>query len=342
MADDAQAPWQQGLLRAWRGRGPLVWLLWPLSLVFGALAGWRRMLYRAGILRSRKVASLVVVVGNVVAGGGGKTPVVMALLAHLRARGLHCGVVSRGYGRSSEDACREALADSLPVEVGDEPALIRRKCAVPVFVARERADAALALLARYPQTQIIIGDDGLQHYALQRDIEICVFDAHGIGNGLLLPAGPLREPWPRATNFVLRSADADPALGGFRAGRSLAGFALHADGSQVPLQQLQGRPIAAVAAIAQPEAFFAMLRAQGLQLAHTLALPDHHNFAPWSWPAAVGHVLLCTEKDAVKLWPLNPQALAVPLELQLDADFLREFDRLVDAKLSSPHGHQTA
>jgi len=321
---------------SWLHRGALARLLWPLSLVFGAVAGARRWLYRQGIARSERVGVPVVVVGNVVAGGAGKTPAVMAIVHHWQARGLAVGVVSRGYGRATDD-CREVLAGSDPREVGDEPALIRHATGAPVFVARRRVEAARALLAAHPGTQVIVSDDGLQHLALERDIEICVFDNRGIGNGWLLPAGPLREPWPRRCDLVLHSGDR-PAFAGHRAQRELADTALAQDGSIVPLSQLVGRPLVAVAAIARPQAFFDMLRSKGLLLARCIALPDHDDYSAWQPAAVADATLLCTEKDAVKLWRRHPGALAVPLRFAPEPAF---FEAL-DAKLSSRDGHQAA
>jgi len=325
------------LQRAWLRRGALACLLWPFSLVFGALFWMRRAAYRQGWLKSTRVAVPVIVVGNVVAGGAGKTPVVMALLEHLRARGLACGVISRGYGRGVSD-CREVRADSRAGEVGDEPLLIARTCMVPVFVAPRRAQAAGALLAAYPETQVIVCDDGLQHYGLRRDIEICVFDERGVGNGWLLPAGPLREPWPCSVDLVLH-AGAPPGIGGFHIRRRLAPFARRADGTRTALAGLKGRPLTALAGVGRPDAFFAMLRREGLQLAGAIALPDHHDF---SRDPAAGAELVCTEKDAVKLWRLRPDAWAVPLELEVEPGFWLILDRLLDAKLSSAHGPQTS
>jgi len=323
------------LLRTWRHRGALACLLWPLSLLYGAIAWLRRALFRAGVLKSARVGVPVVVVGNVIAGGSGKTPVVMALVRHLSARGLRVGVVSRGYGRTIPDPandCREVHPDSPATDVGDEPLLLRRSCGVPVFVARRRPQAAQALLARYPDTQLIVCDDGLQHYALQRDLEICVFDDRGAGNGWLLPAGPLREAWPRPVDLVLHTG-VQPAFAGFRATRTLAELAVRQDGTLIPLVALREQPLRAVAAIAQPEAFFGMLRAAGLQLAQTQALPDHDDFSSWMRPAAEPHTLLCTEKDAAKLWRHAPDALAVPLVVTLDAGFLAALDERVDRLL---------
>jgi tetraacyldisaccharide 4'-kinase len=347
-----QAPaWQGWLTHGWTHRGLLAWLLWPISGLFGALAALRCTLYRTGTLKAARVAVPVIVVGNVVVGGSGKTPVVIALVRHLQSWGLQVGVISRGYGRQARD-CREVLADSAIADVGDEPALIRRTTDAVVFVAARRFEAASALLARYPAIQVIICDDGLQHLSLLRDLEICVFDDRGIGNGLLLPAGPLREPWPKTVDLVLHTGD-QPAFAGFTATRRLAHYAVTKDGHQVPLAQLTGpgtKPLLALAAIAKPAAFFSMLQAQGLTLTRTIVQPDHDSFADWQRHDYRNYTILCTEKDAVKLWHRDPDALAVPLLLTPEPAFLAA----VEAKLatllakppaptlSSPHGHKTS
>ena len=341
-----RAALEKGLTRAWRRRGPVAWLLWPLSLGYRALLALREVLYRRGWLAVARCPVPVLVVGNVVAGGAGKTPVLLTLVRHLQARGLRVGVISRGYGRHSS-GCRQVQADSPAREVGDEPALIRRSTGAPVVVAERRAEAAAALLAHHPTTQLILCDDGLQHRALHRDFEVCVFDDRGLGNGFLLPAGPLREPWPRPVDLVLHTG-ALPALAGHHAPRQLAPFALRADGTSVTLASLATaqRPLLALAAIAQPEPFFAMLRAAGLPLAATLALPDHYDFDSFNPNEYKGYTLICTEKDAVKLWAVAPAALAVPLQLALPAAALATLDawlaQRLPAKLSSPHGHTTA
>jgi tetraacyldisaccharide 4'-kinase len=300
----------------------------------------RRAAFRAGLLHQERMPVPVVVVGSVLVGGSGKTPVVMALLDHLHARGIKAGVVSRGYGRQAK-GCIEVMADSIPQEVGDEPLLVARSGEAPVFVASTRAEAARALLNAYPSTQVIVCDDGLQHYALARDIEICVFDERGVGNGWLLPAGPLREHWPRPVDLVLRNPRAT-GIEGFAVTRKLGSMARRADGSRIELAQLRGKPLLAVAAIGRPEAFFGMLREHRLQLAQTVALPDHDDFSKVPPALAAAPHVLCTEKDAVKLWRLRPDAWAVPLELSIDAAFWPAFDSLLDAKLSSMHGSQTS
>jgi len=346
MASVSQPAWQRRLTESWLRRGPLAWLLWPLSLVLGLLVRLRQGLYLSGFLTRHRVPVPLIVVGNVVAGGAGKTPVVLALVRHLQARGLHPGVISRGYGRSTRD-CREVLADSPVGEVGDEPALIRRNAGVPVFVSSRRIEAARALLQAHPQADVLVSDDGLQHYALARDIEICVFDDRGIGNGFLLPAGPLREPWPRYVDLVLHTGNR-PAFTGYTALRALAPQAVRADGSRVELATLagDGRPLLAVAGTARPQAFFDMLQALGLPLSLTVARPDHDDYASWQRPRDRDYTLLCTEKDALKLWASHPDALAVPLLFAPEPAFFTAFDRLLDAtqgaQLSLPHGHTTS
>jgi tetraacyldisaccharide 4'-kinase len=335
------------LQQAWLHRGATAWLLRPVAALFGLLAATRRALYRVGWVSREAVPVPVIVVGNVVAGGAGKTPVVMAVVAHLSSRGLRVGIVSRGYGRRTAD-CREVLATSDARDVGDEPALLQRATGMPVFVARRRIDAARALLHRHPGVNVIVSDDGLQHLALRRDVEICVFDERGVGNGWLLPAGPLREPWPRRCDLVLHSGERPGIdarglpIPGFGARRALAGHALRADGTRVPLAALHDRPLVAVAAIARPERFFDMLRARGLRPERCIALPDHHDFEGWNLPAPgpgqQAPMVLCTEKDAVKLWRVRPDVLAVPLVFTPEAAF---FEAL-DAKLSSVDGYQAA
>lgn len=348
------------LRAAWMRRGPLAVLLWLLSRLYGALAARERAAYQRGAKASTRLPVPVVVVGNVVAGGAGKTPTTLAVVQHLSSRGWRPGIVSRGHGRTAGD-CREVRPDSDPREVGDEPLLLRRRAGVPVFVATRRADAGRALLAAHPGCDILVCDDGLQHLALARDLEIVVFDARGIGNGWLLPAGPLREPWPRAADLVLwteappPAADAAvgtslPGIGNspsgddhiagqpapttpssFVAQRRLADHALRADGSRLPLSELRDRPLAAVAGIARPEAFFTMLRAAGLTLARTIALPDHHDFEDWPRPDT-GQPLICTEKDAPKLWRHDARALAVPLKLQVPPEFFATLDERLAAQ----------
>ena len=346
------------LARSWRKRATVACLLWPLSVVYRVLSGFHRGLYRAGVLKSSRSTVPVIVVGNVVAGGAGKTPLVIALAQHFKQQGLQVGIVSRGYGRKGRQRknCLEVLENTPILESGDEPAYILRAQAAPVFVANRRIEAVRALLAKYPHTQVIICDDGLQHHALARDIEITVFDDRGVGNGWLLPAGPLRQPYTigqTGQGLVLHTGQS-PAFKGYVSTRRLADYARNAEGQQVALSSLKGQAVIALAGIANPEAFFDMLRACGLQLKQTIGLPDHFDFSNYAWPVSADALVLCTEKDAVKLFKLPPfkgyNLLTVPLEFSPEPAFLAAVDALLapllakTSELTSPyehtHGHQ--
>ncbi|MBX3610228.1 MAG: tetraacyldisaccharide 4'-kinase [Hydrogenophaga sp.] len=332
----------------WQGmaqhRGPWARLLWPLSLLYGALVRWR--LHSAPSQRGAPRLPLpVIVIGNVVVGGAGKTPTTMAVVRHLSRQGWTPGVVSRGHGRRDQSPASVELASD-PLAVGDEPLLIRRSTGVPVWVGRQRVDAARALLAAHPLTDVLVCDDGLQHLPLHGDLRIAVFDDRGLGNGWLLPAGLLREPWPirpptRAPQLVLIhgqpfDASALPMPNGtdvFFAQRELATVAVDALGASRPLAELQDQPVLAVAAIARPERFFEMLTVLGVPIARSVALPDHASASVIE--AAIdawhGHVL-CTEKDLVKLGGASQGASvwAVPLKVDIDAGFFDAIDRALN------------
>lgn len=310
----------------WRARGPVALALWPLSKGFGAVAALRRLAYRRGWLASARLPVPVVVVGNLTIGGTGKTPCVIALVEALRQAGFTPGVLSRGYGVRLA-APREVRLTDAPQAVGDEPLLIAQRSGVPVWVFPARVAAARALLAAHPSCDVLVCDDGLQHYALQRDVEIAVFDHRLGGNGFLLPAGPLREslarrrdanlindpyaatlpPWPRTFRLNVALADAwnvsQPEL-------------------RRPLAQFAGRRVLAAAGIGAPERFFAALRATGLTI-DTMALPDHYDFARNPFDGALAEVILITEKDAVKCqaWR-DPRLWAVRADAALDARFV--------------------
>jgi tetraacyldisaccharide 4'-kinase len=301
-----------------------------VSQLFRALAALRAGLYRARILKSDKLPVPVIVVGNIFIGGTGKTPLTIWLAEALRAAGFTPGVISRGHGSSSEHP-REVTDASIAAEVGDEPLLIARRAACPVVVGRARAEAGKALLAAHPEVDVLITDDGLQHYALARDIEIVLFDARGVGNGWLLPAGPLREPPSRRRDFtVVNATEITPALaqsvGGQPYQMRLAGdFAerLARPGEHVALAQMAGKRIVAAAGIGNPGRFFAMLRGAGLAF-EELPLPDHHDFLDAPFDKVEADVILMTEKDAVKCRQLDnlksdPRLWVVPVAAHIDA-----------------------
>jgi tetraacyldisaccharide 4'-kinase len=286
----------------------LSWLLLPLSWCYRAAAALQRWGYASGVLRAERAPVPVIVVGNLVAGGAGKTPAVIALVQVLRQAGYVPGVISRGHGRSTRHAAA-VRDDSAATEVGDEPLLIRRRTGAPVWVARRRIEAARGLCAAHPEVDVLVADDGLQHWRLQRELQLIVFDDRGVGNGLQLPAGPLRQPmpaWVPVNSHVLYNADApSTAWTGSLVQRGLAGAVLLQDWWRgaapdlAALRALRGRTLVAAAGLAAPQRFFGMLRDAGLQI-QALPLGDHHAFTPLPWPEGTPEVVV-TEKDAVKL-----------------------------------------
>ncbi len=318
------------LQHVWARTGVLAVLLLPLAMLFAIVSGGRRLAYRRGWLHAVSVGVPVIVVGNITAGGSGKTPLVIWLVNWLRSQGYRPGVISRGYGGTAR-GCVEVQADSLPAQVGDEPVLIRLKADAPVVVGRDRVAAARMLLECHPDVDVIVSDDGLQHYRLHRDIELAVIDATtGLGNGWPLPAGPLREPAARLASVdavvqVVRGT-AEPrtyrSITGWRADYSAGrAYRLCAPQEKLALRDLPPHDWLAATGIGRPQGFFAMLDRHGLHY-HPQAFPDHHVFRPTDLPA--GGAVLMTEKDAVKCREFaGPDWWAVELEVALENGFVR-------------------
>ena len=300
----------------WR-RGPTAWLLWPLSLVFCALVRLRRWLYRIGWLPSTRPDVPLIVVGNLSVGGQGKTPVVRALSLILQRQSRRVGLLTRGYKSDHEGDIRILEQGQTHPAAGDEANMLSELCGLPIAVGADRVAAADALLRQHPELDLLISDDGLQHYRLGRDIEIVVQRPGGYGNGFCLPAGPLREPLSR-----LRSVDLVIDRGSDDVRERLGDAWNLLDASQRrPLSTFAGRPLHALAGIGFPEAFFDGLRAAGLS-PRCQAFPDHHDYAAMELRELVQQPLLVTHKDAVKLRPIAEaqgwrNIWVVPLELEL-------------------------
>ncbi len=302
----------------WYQPHPLRWLLWPVSLVYELGITARRLLYRYGWLESERLPVPVIVVGNITVGGTGKTPFVIWLVEQLRARGWRPGVISRGYGGHSPQWPREVGPDSEPGEVGDEPVLLARRLGCPIVVGPSRIEDARKLLADHA-VNIIVSDDGLQHYALQRDIEIALVDGQRrFGNGMLLPAGPLRERESRLASVQLVVINGSEGEG-LRMDVT-ADFFSRVDGRESqPVSAFRGREVHAVAGIGNPQRFFNTLQQLGLKLrAHSY--PDHHKFVAEDITFPDNIDVVMTEKDAVKCrtfagprhWSLIVQARLAP------------------------------
>jgi tetraacyldisaccharide 4'-kinase len=307
------------LARAWYRGAPWLWLLRPLEGIYRCLILLRRWGCHGGLMRRYRAPVPVVVVGNITVGGTGKTPVVIALVEHLQARGLHPGVVSRGYGAGGSDFPHRVSAHSTARDCGDEPLLIHRRTGCPVVVDPRRAVAVQTLL-RDNRVDLVLCDDGLQHYALARDFEIALVDQQRqLGNGFCLPAGPLREPPSRlrSVDFVLyRGGSDDGSAARLHPGDLVA----LADEERRPFSPASiGPAVYAVAGIGQPGQFFDTLRRAGFDI-EPRAFPDHHPYRREDLAPLTGKPVIMTEKDAVKCLELgHPDCWYLSLEAALPA-----------------------
>lgn len=297
-------------------------LLWPISVLFGAVVRLRRWLYQHGLRRSESLRVPVIVVGNISVGGTGKTPLVARLVELLREAGYTPGIASRGYGGHSTEWPRQVVADSDPTLVGDEPVLLARRCRCAVVVGPDRVAAARLLVETYG-CNLVVSDDGLQHYHLRRDIEIAVVDGfRRLGNAACLPAGPLREPPSR-----LREVDFVVGNGAARGREYLMSLrgetAVNLEDPLITstLASFRQCTVHAVAGIGDPWRFFDHLRHARLRLIEH-PFPDHHPFKPEDLQFREDLPVLMTEKDAIKCRGITPASCwYVPVNAQLDPEF---------------------
>ncbi|KRE92423.1 tetraacyldisaccharide 4'-kinase [Frateuria sp. Soil773] len=303
---------------SWYGNGRAPWWAGALAFLYGGVVRLRRRLYRLGWLRSERLPVPVVVVGNITVGGTGKTPLTLAIVEDLRGHGLRPGVVSRGYGgRQREPALLGEAPD--PQQFGDEPCLLRGG-GVPVAVGRDRPAAARLLLDA--GCDVVVADDGLQHYRLARDVEICVIDGvRRFGNQRLLPAGPLREPLQRLRAVDLRVCNGAALEGAYTMALLGDEACALADGHHQPVAAFAGERVHAVAAIGHPQRFFDSLRQRGIEVIEH-AFPDHHLFAPGDLDFGDALPVLMTDKDAVKCQRFaQPHWWRVPVRAELPRAF---------------------
>lgn len=322
--------------RHWYRLSPVSALLFPFSLVYRLLVGLRRLLYRLNIVSSVRLPVPVIVVGNLTVGGTGKTPLVLWLADALQRQGRRPAILCRGYG-GTEAGPRAVSADDDPERVGDEPLLLAMRSGCPVWIGRDRAAAGASMLRMHPDRDVIICDDGLQHYRLQRDLEIAVQDERGHGNGLMLPAGPLREPADRPVDAIVKNGGAvdsetdqyghpESGRGGapaaFRMILESRGFYfVHDPERAATLAELSDKRLHAVAGIGNPPRFFALLARLGLDpVCHSF--PDHHAYSSADLQFPDCDLVLMTEKDAVKCSRSGRSDLvALRVEAMLDPAF---------------------
>ena len=292
----------------WYKKSLVAWLLGPLSVLFCLISGVRRSLFRAGIKTSSKPDAFIIVVGNITVGGNGKTPVVLAVVEHFKTQGVLVGVLSRGYGGTMTAHPHLVSPNDDASVVGDEPSLIARRAGVPVVIDPIRARGA-AKLADELGCKVIVCDDGLQHYALKRDLELVVMDKRLLGNGHLLPMGPLREKPNRLASADALILNGDVDLTALNQTVNLPqdfGFTLIGNGFvNVRNHELKrvstdftGKRVSALAGIGHPQRFFKQLSDMGVDTARCRAFADHHHFQPEDLPDGT---VLMTEKDAVKV-----------------------------------------
>jgi tetraacyldisaccharide 4'-kinase len=325
--------------RHWYRLSWLSILLLPIAAMFGCAVALRRALYRAGVFPSYRVPVPVIVVGNITAGGTGKTPLVLWLCDYLREHGYTPGIVSRGYGgRGHTTAVRE---NASPDVAGDEPVLLAQRSRCPVWVGRDRVAAARALIATNPGCNIIVSDDGLQHYRLQRDFEIAVIDgSRGAGNGLPLPAGPLRESTARLANVdavVVTGNSVPPATGAATFAMALEGNGFRNLLNPALRQEagaFHGKRVHAIAGIGNPARFFDHLQALGLHFA-AHAFPDHYAYSQADVDFGDADAIIMTEKDAIKCLRF---AREIHWVLPVDARVDTALGRLILEKMITRHG----
>jgi len=311
----------------WQRLGWFAVLLYPVSLIFRIVAATRRLCFGFGILKVSRFPAPVIVVGNITVGGSGKTPLVIWLVEHLRGKGLRPGVVTRGYGGKATHWPQQVRPDSDPAAVGDESVLLAQRSGCPVCAGPDRPQAVRELL-EHTDCNIVVSDDGMQHYAMARDLEIAVLDGERrFGNGLLLPAGPLREPVSRLRTVDLVIANGEPQSGEFSMQLSNPMmYPLHGDQQPVDIARFDGQRVHAIAGIGHPQRFFDMLSKLGLTVeAH--AFPDHHNYSKQDVSFDEDLPLLMTEKDAVKCRRIiDGNAWVVRVKAQPDDAFVHRIN----------------
>lgn len=316
-------------MKYWYQKNLLAITFWPLSLLFQLIVVLRQYCYRVGLLKSSKLPIPVIVIGNLTVGGTGKTPLVIYLVKMLKTKGYRVGVISRGYGGSYTNHTEIVTAKSDPGFVGDEPVLIASAAACPVVVGRYRMQAAERLL-KTNKLDIILSDDGLQHYALARDAEICVIDGQRrFGNTLCLPAGPLREPLRR-----LKTVDFIVANGKAQKGEHLMQLVMQtsvnlSDQTHQPVSAFQYQLVHAVAGIGNPQRFFQQLREQGLEIIEH-AFPDHHAYQENDLLFDEDLPILMTSKDAIKCRKFAKKNYwEVLVSADLPSDFVKQLDAVI-------------
>ncbi len=327
------------LTRIWYGRNAIATMLAPLSWLFCGVVLLRRWVYEKGLIRTHRPRLPVVIVGNATVGGTGKTPLVIWICRFLKDHGFRPGIVARGYGGKASHWPQQVRPDSDGGTVGDESVVLARRSACPVAVGPKRA-AAVDALIRHTDCDVIVSDDGLQHLALARDIQIAVVDGvRGFGNGRCLPAGPLREPPSSLKRADLIVSYGKPRRGTYRMDYEPMSPRRLLDDRLGSLATFAGKQVRAVAGIGDPERFFFQLRELGLDVLE-LPFADHHRFQAMDLDFGDELPVLMTEKDAVKCKPFaGPDHWYLPVDAKLHPQF---GPRLLALLKKRSHGQEAA
>lgn len=320
---------EQKIRERWYGGSPVSWGAKVAARFFGLISGVRRWCYQVGLCKIHQLKAPVIVVGNITAGGGGKTPMVMWLVEYLKSMGYRPGIISRGYGGKRKVEPMFVTANADPAASGDEPLLMAKKTQCPVVVGKDRVKAGQSLLKGH-NVNVIVADDGMQHYALGRQAEIVMIDARWrTGNNLLMPAGPLREPLERLNEVDL------VVFKGYMHGQQHYQLAideiqrLNHSRETKPIADFRSQKVVAMAGIANPDSFFSMLAAAGLAIVKH-PLPDHHQITAADFEPHQDSVVLITEKDAVKCAQLDlPNVWVVKLKITMPEETTQALSQLV-------------
>jgi len=316
--------------KRWYGKGVVSWWSKLVARLFGTMVALRKKLYDLGLLKKHRLKVPVIIIGNITAGGGGKTPFVIWLVNHLKSLGYQPGVVSRGYGGKRKVEPMLVTPNANPLASGDEPLLIAKSTQRPVVVGKNRVKAAKTLVNNH-HVNIVISDDGLQHYALDRQLEVVMLDAQWqTGNGLMIPAGPLREPLERLETVDMVIYKGLMASKNYYEIEVLNIYQLNHPSITKPLADFRNQKVLVMAGIANPESFFTLLSAAGLAVVKR-PLPDHHEFTEQDFEAENDMMVLITEKDAVKCEHIqNTNTWVVAVGIQVNDATVKKVNQLIE------------
>ena len=306
-------------------------LLTPLSLIFYLLLKLRKFLYSSGLFKSIKLTRPIVIIGNITLGGTGKTSLIQKIVTELKKNKISVGVISRGYGSSSTKP-REVFKSSLVEDVGDEPLLLKKKLDIPIFIGKDKASVAKFLIDQYPNVQILLSDDGLQHYKLKRDLEICIIDGErGLGNKRLLPSGPLREPVSRLSqcDLIILNEKKSNFEYDYLMSYKNPNYLKNRQNQKIKLNALKGKKVFIMSATGNPYRLIKFFKSLSLNFKYKF-FNDHYFFKQDDFDGLEKKMIVMTEKDIIKCQNINHDNIwYLPLSVEIEAGFMNEISKLI-------------